>query len=324
MRKSHCFKPQTLPVIFLLISLCNSAIAQRDTLIFFFDREFKSVQKNKAEFIEVLVRRDAIWEAYVALRNGAKVMTGYYLDSLRTTGEGPFAYYYDNGKPESRGYYHNGKEEGWWVQWNDEGLLMDSSYFSGGVKVKQELFDYDVNGKPTGYHFAEASKNFRKNVSLYRDGSPRNILTWIDDDGVDSAFDEKTGELASITRWKDNKRTLVVKFNKDGSVKNQPKQNNDDAEMRLPHYPGGHAAFQEYLDVHLHIPGRVKQEIHFNDRVTFSFKLDEKGSPGDIKLIDIANPDLNDMIIRLLQSMPRWQMMGYKKWGPITWSIRLL
>ena len=52
--------------------------------------------------------------------------------------DGPWVFYWDNGQLNSKGTYKNGKEEGFWVGYNDDGTVNEkyTGTYRNGKKVK--------------------------------------------------------------------------------------------------------------------------------------------------------------------------------------------
>ena len=49
-------------------------------------------------------------------------------------------YFHDNGQVQQEGYFENGKLEGFWVSYNEEGLKTAMGEYSKGVKTGKWLF----------------------------------------------------------------------------------------------------------------------------------------------------------------------------------------
>jgi TonB family protein len=74
----------------------------------------------------------------------------------------------------------------------------------------------------------------------------------------------------------------------------------------LSSFPGGDAAFEQFITDHLQIP-RQALAAHVSGDVELSFVIDEKGYPGDFNPIKRLGYGCEDQVIRVLRAMPRWQ-----------------
>jgi antitoxin component YwqK of YwqJK toxin-antitoxin module len=54
--------------------------------------------------------------------------------------------FFQNGKPEQRGFYHDGLPEGYFINWFEDGTLKEEGRYRQGKKDGQFLF-YQAGGK---------------------------------------------------------------------------------------------------------------------------------------------------------------------------------
>ena len=60
-------------------------------------------------------------------------------------------YFYDNGQVQQEGYFENGKLEGYWVSYNEDGTKNASGFYKEGAKVGKWFFWKDVNLSEVDY-----------------------------------------------------------------------------------------------------------------------------------------------------------------------------
>ena len=60
-------------------------------------------------------------------------------------------YFYDNGQVQQEGYFENGKLEGYWVSYNEDGTKKASGFYKEGAKVGKWFFWKDVNLSEVDY-----------------------------------------------------------------------------------------------------------------------------------------------------------------------------
>lgn len=58
--------------------------------------------------------------------------------------DGEIESYYENGKLQTKGFYHKEKEDGLWLHYYPNNLLSDSTFYNKGKVVFQ--FSFDTNG----------------------------------------------------------------------------------------------------------------------------------------------------------------------------------
>lgn len=74
----------------------------------------------------------------------------------------------------------------------------------------------------------------------------------------------------------------------------------------LSSFPGGDAAFEQFISDHLQIP-RQALTANVSGHVEVSFVIDERGYAGDFKPIKRLGYGCEEQVIRVLRAMPRWQ-----------------
>nr|WP_315159483.1 membrane-binding protein [uncultured Flavobacterium sp.] len=60
-------------------------------------------------------------------------------------------YFYDNGQVQQEGFFENGKLEGYWVSYNEDGTKKASGFYKEGAKVGKWFFWKDVNLSEVDY-----------------------------------------------------------------------------------------------------------------------------------------------------------------------------
>jgi TonB family protein len=80
---------------------------------------------------------------------------------------------------------------------------------------------------------------------------------------------------------------------------------NDCYYSNLPMFPGGNAAWMQFIKDHLSYPAKAKQQ-GIEGIVRVFFDIDESGNLGNFDVVFSPNPLLSDEVIRLLKSSPAW------------------
>lgn len=60
-------------------------------------------------------------------------------------------YFYENGQVQQEGFFENGKLEGYWVAYNEDGTKKASGFYKEGAKVGKWFFWKDVNLSEVDY-----------------------------------------------------------------------------------------------------------------------------------------------------------------------------
>lgn len=73
-------------------------------------------------------------------------------------------YFYDNGQVQQEGFFENGKLEGYWVAYNEDGTKKSSGFYKEGVKVGKWFFWKETNLSEVDYasNSIQNIKNWKK------------------------------------------------------------------------------------------------------------------------------------------------------------------
>ncbi|MEO6287257.1 MAG: TonB family protein [Dyadobacter sp.] len=133
------------------------AFAQDDTIRIFYDENWKEIaDPASAAFRRVAFNNDnGFWQAMDYYRTGQLQMKGVFLDKDLKKRQGPFEFYYEDGKIQSRAMYMNGS------QVDDE-----ITYYKNG-QVDSHL-RYDNSGKQIDakYYREDGSKSLFVNAEF--------------------------------------------------------------------------------------------------------------------------------------------------------------
>lgn len=73
----------------------------------------------------------------------------------------------------------------------------------------------------------------------------------------------------------------------------------------LPTFPGGETAVQEYIETHIQYP-QPALDNGIEGIVTLQCVILTDGSIGQIKIVRMLDPDLEQEAIRVVKTMPAW------------------
>jgi len=75
---------------------------------------------------------------------------------------------------------------------------------------------------------------------------------------------------------------------------------------KAPEFHGGENALIDYLQKHIRVTGEARSE-HVNGRVYASFIINSKGEVEGIKILHSLGYGLDDEVVRVLHTMPKWE-----------------
>jgi periplasmic protein TonB len=98
-----------------------------------------------------------------------------------------------------------------------------------------------------------------------------------------------------------------------GSLQAQDKTQLDTTETNvymvaehMPEFPGGFEALMNYIRKNLRIPAKDRDFVE-DGAVYTSIAIDEKGNVEDVKILRGGSKELDEEVIRVLKSMPKWK-----------------
>lgn len=163
---------KNISVYFLFFYLVLNSAQAQDTIIVFYDEDWKEIKNEKEAIFHRKAFKDSnnVWVAYDYYNSNNIQMVGSFKSKKCRVKQGHFVYYHENGEKSSEGTYINDKNEGIWSYWYEN-------------KQKRSVGRF-LNGKNNGnwnYYYENGHKksegNFVNNL---------HIGEWIyyDEDGI--------------------------------------------------------------------------------------------------------------------------------------------
>jgi len=160
---------------FVLFSFVFCSIAaMADDKIYLNEKLELAPREKAAYYAQPAGIEDGLFSLRVYYLSGSLRMKGQYTDKSFTTEEGYFEYLYINGKPESSGYFKEGRKVGPWARYNWDGSRKPDRIYTGQYSRHDEetgrfepaffpgddeaLFIYlakHINPKEKGSHFTQ-------------------------------------------------------------------------------------------------------------------------------------------------------------------------
>jgi len=286
-----------LVISFLLINLCSSA--QTDTVIKFYNHNWKETTQGMASYFTVAFKEDTIWRKLDFYANNDQLKTNSYFKDAKFEHQiGPVSHYNEKGKLTSQGHYLNNKKRGIWKKWFDDGKLSDSAVYDNDIIIFRR--SYHANGQVAEIIEKDKddkfiNKGYLENGTIRYEGEIIN--------------GKKEG------RWRINNdagnKLMDVDFLADSAVSvscvDKTISKKDCIYEREAEYKGGHKAWLNHLE---HSMSRFLPKEYFNGDlegvviVQFIVNVDGKVIEPKIKLS--SEPKLNDAAIQIIKSSPKW------------------
>ena len=92
-------------------------------------------------------------------------------------------------------------------------------------------------------------------------------------------------------------------------IDNTSDQNNGSVYMyceKMPEFPGGEAAFIDYLKNNIKYPALAVSD-KVEGRVIVKFIIRPNGEPDDVQIIRKVRTDMDDECLRVIRNMPKWK-----------------
>lgn len=202
-------------------------------------------------------------------------MTGAYEDKKLEYKTGEFIYYSENGKVSSSCYYELDELNGWNVNYEKNGYVMDSVFYIRGIKEN-------------------ARKVFHNNENLWY------IENYKDDLLNDTIFTfYPNGKIKRVEVYKEN--ILQTGFCLDSTGN----KTNFTPLVQMPKFSGGESKFNEWLYTNIKYP-KSKQREGMEGLVKVKFTLDTLGKPIQFLIDESNDTAFSIAAISAMEKMPNW------------------
>lgn len=212
--------------------------------------------------------------------------------------DGPLTTYYPNGKKKYELNYIGARINGEWKAWNENGVLVIHAW----AYRSADTLEYVYNNK--GKKLAETDTAYEGQIKRYL---PSTLTSKAQNDRFKKNTKKKTTsyeeEIWETTDGVDEAVPMIVE--------EMPVERESEAIFtfaeEMPVYPGGEAAFQEYLKKNLVYP-KVEQDAGKQGTVYLYFVVQKDGAITDVKALkEVAGaPGFTKEAIRVIKSMPPW------------------
>jgi len=287
---------------FLICFLFISLITYSQRIEKFYNYRWEPVAPNEARFYSLITKTDSGWyrlDYYIHERS--LQMKGLFEDSACTIRSGYFYFFHPNHSPSAFGRYLNGKKEGTWYAFFDNGLVQDSAFYR--------------EGSLTGTHLKWYANGYTADSAVYNaDGSGVEI-SWFDNGNPSSAgrygegykqqgtwqYFHKNGKISAQEKYDHGKLLSRKYFDERGIEKMDTASLDREAEFR-----GGQSAWVKFLGKKLYFPDQYTFINGDQAVVVVSGEINEDGRMENVKVTTSLAPAFDKIALKTVQSSPDW------------------
>jgi antitoxin component YwqK of YwqJK toxin-antitoxin module len=273
----------------------------------------------------VTEKKDTGWhrQAWYLPERGM-AMEGWYKDAEGQVPHGKVVWYHASRSPKSIGSYKNGKKEGVWLQFNEEGGLTDSSFYVDG-KLKGISLQFDNEGYLIDSTNFDGAGNGVQ-VSWYKEGQVSSAGRWINDTSRHGRWQyfHPNGKLRAIEDYDAGKRTAATCYDSTGTPLPA-----DACEEREATFSTDAKAWARFMERNLKPDVPVKNGAPAGMyTVVIQFVVNTDGKLIDIKPLTQFGYGMEAEVERLIKASPSWvpaqqhgrKVKAYRK-QPITFVV---
>ena len=235
---------------------------------YFFDVNFNAASQDDAPYFGKLSSEDNLIKLTVHYNQHTnKIFSMHFTDSTLQIASGAFESFYLDNQKKVRGNFLLGQKDGWWLEWDDNGQVIDSSLYVNKIKTYEVSIAYQPEGAPGIRVIWDYMNNTRREI--YYD---RRMVT--SDVTVPIYGAEQAGS---------------------NNVFNVPEV--------APSFPGGAEAWEEYVHAYLdkNLPGNHRDGI-----CMVRFIVDTDGKVYGAEALTLKGSTLATIMMGAVMSSPEW------------------
>jgi antitoxin component YwqK of YwqJK toxin-antitoxin module len=289
-----------------------------------FDHSFKPTG-NAPRYYVITERENGLWHRqayYIPERSMA--MEGWYKDKACTLAEGEVVWYHPNKFVMSRGSYVNGKKEGTWLEYGEEGRLRDSTTYVAGRKKGIGLHWYADGALSDSTNFDGAGNGAE--VRWYPEGTLWSAGYVVSDTSKRGRWNyyHPNGKVMATEDYTDGKLLSCNCFDETGKAFDSTTCQGKEAD-----FPGGTKAWIGFIQRNLKAEVPVRKKAPEGQyMVVVQFIVAKDGRIEDVKPLTHFGFGMEEEVVRLIKASPRWEpaeqfgrrVKAYRK-QPITFVV---
>lgn len=318
-------------LLFISLTICALQSRSADTLKYYINHSGKAeLNTDLAAYFRVAYKSGSTWFAKDYYAMDLEYYTqGEYIDDSLEKPNGLFQFYYTNKQLKSVGKYSKGVKTGLWKNYNERGILRDSSFYNPDG-APQFIYHWYDDGTPAFRIIYKENKQ-RVETSWHSNGQimhygryshyPSKDSTWI--------YFHQNGNVASIQEYKNGIPGNMQCFNETGkkikckvSIESynhaQDSRPNNDSVPYIETMPEAGYNINHFLATNIRYPKAAKK-AGIEGKVYIHFVLDEQGYITDISQLGNKRLGyfLDEEAIRVISILPKWQKPGTQNNVPV-------
>lgn len=316
----------TSSFIILIAAFVCSIQLHAQQITRYYDYKRSPAEPAKAYYYSYMDFKDSLWiENSYFVHNNKFRMYGRYRDSLGKIPVDTFYYFHNNGSLDKKGNHVNGKRQGLWLGYHDNGRRRSAIVYEDGKPVNTSYSWHDNGQLKDSIYWAPGSGG--NSNSWTREGLPDATGHYNNDEKKDGdwKYYYTNGQPSSIEVYAADSLRSIQTFDEAGN--RTPNAGARTQVEKESEYVGGQAGWRQHLTRTFSYPKQaVDREIE--GTVIVQFIVDEKGDLSEIQALS-GHPLLAEEAIRVIQRSGRWtpaishgrKVKSYKK-QPITFRLQ--
>jgi TonB family protein len=165
-------------VLFLVSSSQSGCFAQEDKIRIFYDSDWKEIRDSSAAafYRDAFNNENGYWQVTDYFADGTLQMTGTFLDKEMTKKQGPFEWFYPNGKLKGKAMFMNGRFADDSFDYYPNGQVdIHTRYDNSGKQIERKYYKPDGSesifiqaeypgGMAEMYRFIGANMNYARSL----------------------------------------------------------------------------------------------------------------------------------------------------------------
>jgi antitoxin component YwqK of YwqJK toxin-antitoxin module len=265
-----------------------------------FDYNFKPTEKFPRYYVFTEPKNGKWYRQAYYIPEKTLAMMGWYQDEACKIADSTISWYHPNKNLKSTGVCRNGKKEGIWREFHENGMERDSGFFNNGHRQGISL-GWDDQGYLVDSSYFDGNGNgtlvrWYANGPVYSAGRVINdtskIKRWV--------YHHKNGQTLAIEDYDNGKRINCSCFTETG-------QKLDACEEEEAYFPGKEKGWISFLTKNLDAMVPIRNNVgagYYTALVKFIVNTD--GSISDITPVTSLGFGMEQEVVRIMKKSPRW------------------
>lgn len=289
------------PLLLISIFSCLFSFAQkREELM---DYNFKP---NQGWYYYVITEKDdSLWhrKAYY-ISEKSLALEAWYKDDSCTIPEGTFTTYHTTKFQKDVGHYRNGRKDGLWLNYTEDGHLHDSCVYVDGHRKGISYRWYDDGTIVDSSQFDGAGNGVE--VSWHKNGAVSSAGYWVNDTARNGRWKYfyDNGNLIATEDYRAGKMIGCACYDEKGQ-----KLDSADCVEKEAAPQGGAKAWRGFFEKNLQPVVEAMARSGYKPgqyTVSVRFLVNKDGSLDDLKAMTAYGNGLEEKILKMMKNAPKW------------------